>query len=222
LSSSAGGGFSLSGRVALVTGASRGMGRATAVELARGGAAVALVGRDRQRPDDVAALYSCVRPTGDDLDSWSALAKDYHLDRSMLRCPCRRLWQCWTSFVNCSSVISALSTPRGSAPPPVQSTWLQVSNRGCPCDCERTVRTHAAYAISGRFRHRSTPQSAQVPCVRSTPAGLGEHPPCPRYTRQTSAGSALPREPGGVAAARVPWLALEVSPVGPLQSVCAR
>jgi 3-oxoacyl-[acyl-carrier protein] reductase len=48
--------FSLSGRIALVTGASRGIGRAIAVELGRAGAAVALVARDRQRLDDVATV----------------------------------------------------------------------------------------------------------------------------------------------------------------------
>jgi 3-oxoacyl-[acyl-carrier protein] reductase len=48
--------FSLSGRIALVTGASRGIGRAIAVELARADAGVALVARDRQRLEDVAVL----------------------------------------------------------------------------------------------------------------------------------------------------------------------
>lgn len=46
--------MSLSGRVALVTGASQGIGRACALKLAQGGAAVALAARHQQRLEEVA------------------------------------------------------------------------------------------------------------------------------------------------------------------------
>jgi NAD(P)-dependent dehydrogenase (short-subunit alcohol dehydrogenase family) len=45
----------LSGRIAVVTGASRGLGRAMAVELGAAGAKLALVGRDRAKLDETAA-----------------------------------------------------------------------------------------------------------------------------------------------------------------------
>jgi len=46
----------LDGRVAVITGASRGLGRAMAVELASAGAKLALVGRDRAKLEETAAL----------------------------------------------------------------------------------------------------------------------------------------------------------------------
>jgi len=51
----------LSGKSALVTGASRGIGRAIAVDLARNGADVALVGRDRAALDETAAAVLAAR-----------------------------------------------------------------------------------------------------------------------------------------------------------------
>ena len=48
----------LDGKVALITGASRGLGKAMAVELAAAGAAVILVGRDRAKLDETAAEAS--------------------------------------------------------------------------------------------------------------------------------------------------------------------
>jgi len=51
----------LSGKRALVTGASRGIGRAIAVDLARNGADVALVGRDRAALDETAAAVLAAR-----------------------------------------------------------------------------------------------------------------------------------------------------------------
>src|SRR5215467_2981100 len=45
----------LKGRVALITGASRGLGKAIAVELARAGAILALIGRDEEKLKTTAA-----------------------------------------------------------------------------------------------------------------------------------------------------------------------
>ena len=46
---------SLTGRVAVITGASRGLGRAMAIELGQAGAKLALVGRDKDKLDETAA-----------------------------------------------------------------------------------------------------------------------------------------------------------------------
>ena len=58
-------GFDLSGQKALITGASRGIGRALAVGLAQAGAEVVLAGRDKQRLSSVAEEISAehARPT---------------------------------------------------------------------------------------------------------------------------------------------------------------
>jgi 3-oxoacyl-[acyl-carrier protein] reductase len=52
----------LAGKTALITGASRGIGRAIAIEFARSGADVALVGRDGDALEETAAACESVRP----------------------------------------------------------------------------------------------------------------------------------------------------------------
>ena len=47
----------LDGRVAVITGASRGLGRAMAVELGAAGAKLALVGRDKAKLEETAAAH---------------------------------------------------------------------------------------------------------------------------------------------------------------------
>ncbi|MGD0968072.1 MAG: glucose 1-dehydrogenase [Candidatus Aquilonibacter sp.] len=54
--------MSFNDKVALITGASRGIGRAIAVELCRQGAEVALIGRDRAALDETAGECASVRP----------------------------------------------------------------------------------------------------------------------------------------------------------------
>ena len=51
----------LEGRVALVTGASQGIGHACALELAREGATVAVAARNQQRLDDLVAQIAAAR-----------------------------------------------------------------------------------------------------------------------------------------------------------------
>lgn len=50
------------GKAALITGASRGIGRAIAIDLAKNGAGVALVGRDRSALEETAAACMAARP----------------------------------------------------------------------------------------------------------------------------------------------------------------
>jgi 3-oxoacyl-[acyl-carrier protein] reductase len=67
----------IAGRVALVMGASKGLGRAIAETLAREGARVALVSRDRQRIEEAAAAFS--EETGGEARGFAADTDD--LDR---------------------------------------------------------------------------------------------------------------------------------------------
>ena len=56
--------MTLNGRVAVVTGASQGIGRACAIELAKRGASVALVARNQQKLEEVAAEVARVGSSG--------------------------------------------------------------------------------------------------------------------------------------------------------------
>ena len=63
----------LKGRVAVVTGASRGLGRATALELAGAGAKLALLGRDTEKLAETLAL---VRATGAEAETYICDVRD--------------------------------------------------------------------------------------------------------------------------------------------------
>ena len=63
----------LSGRVAVITGASRGIGRATAVELASAGAKLALAGRDQAK---LAETLEMVRSAGAEAESYICDVRD--------------------------------------------------------------------------------------------------------------------------------------------------
>ena len=72
----------LEGKVAVITGASSGIGRATAVQLAEAGAAVAVLGRKQEALDDVAAEIKAkggrVLPRALDVRDHEAMAKLAH------------------------------------------------------------------------------------------------------------------------------------------------
>jgi len=83
--------MNLAGRVAIVTGASQGIGRACALKLAKCGASVALVARNRQNLDDVAAEILSIHSGGtgalartntQDSGATSVLARVYPADIS--------------------------------------------------------------------------------------------------------------------------------------------
>lgn len=76
-------GTDFNGKIALVTGAGSGIGRATAFRLRRGGARVALVGRDRARLDRLAAETDASTGGEDDTragDSFLSIAADVTIE----------------------------------------------------------------------------------------------------------------------------------------------
>ena len=68
--------MSLSGRVAVITGASQGIGRACALKLAQCGASVALIARNRQKLEDAAREIQNISESG----GTGALARTYPTD----------------------------------------------------------------------------------------------------------------------------------------------
>ena len=67
--------MTLTGRVAVVTGASQGIGRACALKLAKSGASVALVARNREKLDEVAQEIAAAARAGTPVPQKSSLAK---------------------------------------------------------------------------------------------------------------------------------------------------
>ena len=69
--------FSVRGKVAIVTGASRGLGRHMALGLSEAGAHVVLVARDEEKLKDVAAgsTYASTTPASSRGNRWNRVAK---------------------------------------------------------------------------------------------------------------------------------------------------